>query len=196
MDGRTRCLAERNPPPWSTEQEREYAHRFANTIERWLDAGEGSCVLRNSRGANIIGNALQHFQGIRCQHYTWVVMPNHVHLLFSLLTGEDLVDLMRSWKGYTSRRLNELLNRSGTVWQKDYFDRLVRNSEHFWNCARYIRNNRLKARLSPAEYLLYENGFVREGLDWEGKSQSGSDLPSRPASQNTNEGDLEVASPS
>src|SRR5205823_2605991 len=127
--------------------------------------------------------------------HAWVVMPNHIHLLFSILAGHELQDLLRSWKGFTGRAINRALSRSGSLWQKDYFDRLIRNSEHFWNCARYIRNNPGKARLASSEFLLYESDFVRQGLDnWEGKSQSGSDLPSRPLNKKK-DGDLEVAAP-
>jgi REP element-mobilizing transposase RayT len=179
-----------NPQPWSAEQQQEYVRRFANTAERWLDAGEGSCVLSDPRVAAIVGEAFQHFQGTRCQHYAWVVMLNHVHLLFSIRPGQDLPDVLRNWKGYTSRTINRLLARSGSLWQKDYFDRLVRNSEHFWNCAKYIRNNPRKARLSPGGYLLYESDFVQDGLNREGR------LPSRPTKKNLNIGGLEAAAPS
>jgi hypothetical protein len=107
-------------------------------------------------------------------------MPNHVHLLFSISAQEHPENFLRNWKGLTSRTINRALNRSGSLWQKDYFDRLIRNSEHFWNCARYIRNNPQKARLARNEYLLFESDFVREGLDdWEGR------LPSRPPKKKT-----------
>jgi putative transposase len=180
----TQWMAERagwltwNPPPWSTKQEREYIRRFGNTVERWLDAGEGSCLLRNPRFAQVVAQAVNYFHGIRyCQH-AWVVMPNHVHLLFSVSSGQQLDDLLRNWKGLTSRRINRVSNRSGSLWQKDYFDRLIRNEEHFWNCARYIRNNPVKARLAHDAFLLYESDFVRQALNWEGR------LPSRPAQGN------------
>src|SRR5262245_4157936 len=35
-----------HPPPWSDESEREYQVRFSGAIERWFDAGHGSCILR------------------------------------------------------------------------------------------------------------------------------------------------------
>ena len=180
-----------NPFPLSTVQQREYIQRFANTVERWLDAGEGSCVLGHPHVAAVVGEALKHFEGIRCQHHAWVIMPNHVHLLLSLRQGEKLPPLLRSWKGYTSRIINRILGRSGSLWQKDYFDRLIRNSEHFWKCARYIRNNPPNARLSASEYLLYESNFVHDGLNWEGR------LPSRPLIRETPaHGGLETAAPS
>ena len=50
-----------------------------------------------------------------------------------------------------------MLSRSGSLWQRDYFDRLVRDEAHFANCVRYIRRNPEKARLGEAEYLLYES---------------------------------------
>ena len=40
-------------------------------------------------------------------------------------------------------------------WQKDYFDRLIRDSTHFWNCARYIQRNPAKANLREGEYSLF-----------------------------------------
>ena len=35
-----------HPAPWDVETELEYHKRFTGAIERWLDAGYGSCVLR------------------------------------------------------------------------------------------------------------------------------------------------------
>lgn len=56
---------------------------------------------------------------------------------------------------------------------KDYFDRLVRDADHFWRCTRYIRRNPAKARLAPDDYTLFEAPFVREQLDAEGLPRSG-----------------------
>jgi hypothetical protein len=68
---------------------------------------------------------------------------------------------MRSWKGFTARQINKPLERSGSLWQRDYFDRLVRDEKHFANCIRYIRRNPEKARLGGGEYILYESETAR-----------------------------------
>ena len=39
----------RNPPPHSPRTRREYHDRFTERLERWLDRGYGSCVLREAR---------------------------------------------------------------------------------------------------------------------------------------------------
>jgi hypothetical protein len=49
------------PPPWDAEIERAYHQRFSGAIERWLDAGHGSCVLRRNECAAVVAQALRHF---------------------------------------------------------------------------------------------------------------------------------------
>ena len=149
-----------NPQPWSPRQEREHRERFTGELERRLDDGHGECLLRQPALARLVGDALAHFEGIRYHQHAWVVMPNHVHLLFSLLDRTTLETQLQSWKGYTARAVNRHAGRSGTLWQKDYHDRMVRTIKHFGNCARYIRQNPAGARLRPGEYLHYESSAV------------------------------------
>ena len=61
----------------------------------------------------------------------------------------------------TAVRINRLTNSTGALWQRDYFDRLVRDEKHFARCVRYIRNNAAKAHLRPDEYILYESDIAR-----------------------------------
>jgi len=164
---RTRWESEReawlrvHPQPWSAKLEREYHERFSGAIERWLDAGYGSCILRRQDCARIVGEALRHFDGERLALISSVVMPNRVHALFVQSADWLLETLLRSWKSFTSRKINSLLGRSGRLWQQDYFDRLVRDEKHFANCVRYIRRNPAKARLHNGEFILYESELAR-----------------------------------
>jgi putative transposase len=73
-----------------------------------------------------------------------------------------LEKLIRSWKGFTARQINKLLERSGGFWQRDYFDRLVRDEKHFANCVRYIRHNPVKASLRADEFILWESKIARD----------------------------------
>ncbi len=150
-----------HPHPWTPETEREYHLRFSARFDALLDAGHGSCLLRNTEAARIVGGALANFEGGRCSQIGWVVMPNHVHALFVLRETERLEDLMQSWKTWTARNVNTLVGRTGTLWQKDYFDRLVRNRRHFESCVRYIRRNPQKARLREGEFLLWESPIAK-----------------------------------
>ena len=153
-----------HPTPWSQEIEREYHERFTGAIERWLDAGHGACVLRRPECAAIVESVLRFFEGERCNLYASVVMPNHVHVLMRVCEGFSLNGVVHSWKSFSANRINEMLGSQGHLWQRDYFDRLVRDGAHFRRCVRYLRRNPTKARLQPGEYLLSECDLVR-GLD-------------------------------
>jgi REP element-mobilizing transposase RayT len=151
----------RHPQPWTAEFEREYHRRFTGAMERWLDAGYGSCLLRKPGNGEIVSNALHHFDGVRYLLISAVVMPNHVHVLFSLHREHGLKAVIQGWKGYTARVINQRRGCRGTVWARDYFDRLIRDTDHFTNCVRHIRRNPIKARLRPGSFVLNENDLAR-----------------------------------
>jgi REP element-mobilizing transposase RayT len=153
-----------HPTPWTPVIELEYHRRFSAAKERWLDAGHGACVLRAARCREIVAEALEHFNGDRCRQIAWVIMPNHVHALFVLTGTVTLSELVHSWKSWTSNAINAVLSREGTLWQKDYFDRLVRDGRHLDNCIRYIRRNPARAKLREGEFTLHETPFARAVL--------------------------------
>ena len=150
-----------HPEPWNHPTEREYHKRFSGAVERWLDAGHGSCLLRRRECAEAVSAALQYFDGSRVAMIAAVVMPNHVHALFVQNAEWPLEKLLYTWKTFTAKRINSVVDRRGTLWQRDYFDRLVRDQKHFENCVRYIRLNPKKARLSESDFLLYESEIAR-----------------------------------
>jgi len=145
-----------HPPPWSGEVEREFHRRFSHRMEPWLDAGHGSCVLREPACRAVLVGTFRYRDGSRYSMHAWVVMPNHAHVLVSLHPEALLEREVGAWKSVSSRRINALPGRRGALWQEDYFDRLVRNQQHFTRCANYIRRNPEKAGLREGEYALYE----------------------------------------
>jgi putative DNA methylase len=127
-------------------------------IEQALDAGHGSCLLRDPALAQIVEDALLHFDGLRYRLHEWAVMPNHVHVLVTPLHGYSLSSIVHSWKSYTAKAINRVRGSSGPVWQEDYFDRMVRDEAHFARVAAYVRENPQRAGL-PEELWV---GSIRE----------------------------------
>ena len=136
-----------HPEPWNPEVIAEYRKRFLQPREHWLDQGHGSCLLRDSRVAEVVAQALRFFDGQRYHLDTFVIMPNHVHVLVQPLTGYSLTKIIHSWKSYTAREINKLLGRSGAVWMQESFDRIVRDWDALLRCRAYIARNPEKARL-------------------------------------------------
>ena len=114
-----------------------------------LDAGHGRCLLRQDKAAKLIENALRFFDGERCRCGDFCVMPNHVHWLTLPLPGYELEDIMHSIKSYTATQINTVLGTSGSVWQHESYDRLVRNASELLRTRDYIRNNPKNTKLPP-----------------------------------------------
>jgi REP element-mobilizing transposase RayT len=119
-------------------------------IDAYLDQGQGSCYLQDDRLAEIVQNALLHFDGERYALHAWVVMPNHVHTMFTPQVGWALSQIAHSWKSYTANECNKVLKRKGEFWQPEPFDRYIRNERHYANAVRYIEENPVKAGLCKA----------------------------------------------
>jgi REP element-mobilizing transposase RayT len=116
-------------------------------IEKYLDQGYGQAFMKEHRIAAMIQNVLLGFDSETYRLSAWVVMPNHIHMLATRLENYTLADIMQSLKSITSHKANRTLKRHGQFWMPDYFDRYIRNAQHFATTVRYIENNPVKARL-------------------------------------------------
>lgn len=145
-----------HPKPWGARTAAEYRDHFPRQLEAWLDAGYGSCCLRDPECGQIVANAFHYFDGERYGLASFVVMPNHVHALFQLCGGWELEDVNHSLKSYTANEINKVLGRRGSLWQPEGFDHLLRGVPQLDRCLSYIRRNPESAHLKPGEYIHYE----------------------------------------
>ena len=105
-----------------------------------------------------------HFEGVTLQAF--VIMPNHLHGIIEIgalvaahhavplhgawpastprLRRSSLSVIIRSFKAEVTRRAHQELNRRGDVWQRNYFDRVIRDSREFSAATRYIVENPLQ----------------------------------------------------
>ena len=134
-----------------------------NKIEHYADAGHGACHLRDPRIAQLVQDALLHFDGQRYRMIAWCIMPNHVHALIEPNDAAHLLpSIIHSWKSFTATEANKILGRSGSFWMEDYYDRFIRNEEHLQSTLDYIRQNPVKA------------GLVQRAEEWPWWSVDGS----------------------
>lgn len=127
---------------WKIEDNRERRTK----LESYLDKGRGDCHLRLPEVATIVEKAIRFFDGERYELLAWVVMPNHVHVLFE--TGKTpMAEFLESWKKYTAIKANKFLGRRGVFWQADYWDTFMRDAEQKQKTVCYIENNPAKAKL-------------------------------------------------
>jgi len=147
---------------WRRQLEGANEAEFRRRIEAYLDEGRGPVWLRDPPIAKIVESALLHFHGQRYRLHAWTVMPNHVHVLLTPAEGEPLGEIIRSWKSYTAKEANRVLGRKGAFWQRDYFDRYIRDETHFMRAVEYIEQNPVMA------------GLCKDPKDWPGSAGAGS----------------------
>jgi len=145
----------RHPVPRIPELDVAYHRLFTTRIEDWLDAGHGSCLLGTPGFRAIVAAAFAYFEGVRYRQLAWVIMPNHVHTCFALRPEATLERVLFTWKRQTARSINQARGQTGSFWQHDYFDRIVRDQAHLCRVIRYIRSNPVKARLASGQYTLW-----------------------------------------
>ncbi len=141
-----------NPVPWSAHQHADYEKRFLQREDDWLDAGHGSCHLRDPDVRTLVRQSVLKFDGIRYDLDAFIIMPNHVHLLWQLREEVELPKELKGLKGATARRCNLALGLSGSFWMEESYDRIVRNAEELAAFRKYINENPAHAKLRVGEY--------------------------------------------
>ena len=169
----------------SPQKHKALVHKqFFAAYDRYLD--QAACVrwLQDPAVAQVIVDNLYHHHQVKYQLLEYVVMPNHVHVLFVPLetnagsvlhvanaasvreskldffsdeTADSLSPLsqiMHSLKSYTSNEANKLLGRAGRFWQRESYDHWVRVESELARIAEYIAHNPVNA------------GLVKNAWDW------------------------------
>lgn len=107
--------------------------------------------LSNERIANVVADELE-FRRINreIELFCYCIMPDHVHILLSLTADyqKSLQNLVSAFKRYTAKATNEL---SGVkpLWQKNFYDHVVRKEESLLQIAEYILNNPVRKGMVP-----------------------------------------------
>jgi len=133
--------------------QREFQRAFTKQWYDWLDAGEGECVLRQQECAAAVVEQMVKGHPDEYEMDAWVIMPNHLHALVTPRTVE-LSRVLQRWKGASARFIHRRLGRSGTLWQAEAFDHIVRSEEQLEHFRRSIADNPLRAGLRQGEFFL------------------------------------------
>ncbi len=156
----------------TTEQIKEYYKLFSERTENLLNAGKGSCVLKDEKITKIVSEAFQHFNNQRYILDEWVIMPNHVHILVKPLEGYSLTEILHSWKSFTANEINKATGNKGQLWMHESYDHIVRNEKALQAIRRYIWNNPNVSGSIPAPSI---HSSSKDALDSINRSKDASD---------------------
>lgn len=141
---------------------------FAWFDELLVRSNEVPKILHRNNITDIIANSFKYFDGIRYKLLAYCIMPNHVHvLILPLKTQEGSIfspaRITYSWKRYTANQINAALDKSGSLWQKESYDRMIRDESELYNTIKYILQNPVKAGL-VSEWKAWRGNFLCDEL--------------------------------
>ena len=91
--------------------------------------------------------------------HSCVVMETHVHSILQPLEESEgafysIAQIMHSIKSYSANRIQRMLNKKGSVWLDENYDRIVRDDDDYIEKMNYIIYNPVKAGLAekPEDY--------------------------------------------
>lgn len=89
-----------------------------------------------------------HFPHLRLDSI--VIMPDHVHAILWIVRGKTsigekpapITQVVGVWKSFAARRINAIRGTHGhPVWQRNYYEHIVRDHDSLTRIRAYIRNN-------------------------------------------------------
>ena len=135
------------------------------------NATSGQCWLKDGRIVKVVADAIRLHDKKEYDLLAYCIMPNHVHLVFtvrhdfitsvraearatSTTSRYIMTDILRLIKGATAREANKIFNRTGSFWQHESYDRVVRDEKELNRIIWYTINNPVKT------------GLVKNAEDW------------------------------
>ncbi|HEX4796143.1 MAG TPA: helicase C-terminal domain-containing protein [Humisphaera sp.] len=172
-------LAKQQSRPLTGEETRHLEKLYSTKVERFLDAGHGSCWLRNEAIAKLVAQSLAHFDKQRYQLLAWCIMPNHVHVVVQPCEGVHLSGILHSWKRHSAREANLLLHRTGDFWQAESYDHLIRDRDEFFHAVDYLWKNPESAGLVNWKWRGRDEQRIAEIVDGSSEGRRSHGLKTR-----------------
>lgn len=151
---RKEIFLKKYPQPWDRDIQRLYSKEIGRLESKFLDKNMGECLLRNPEIRKIVEETILFYNHHLYEALAYVLMPNHVHLLFYHTEG-TIDNVVGRIKSFSARKINSKLERQGPVWFLEYFDRMIRSQQHLINTVEYISAN--PRFLQDEDFTLYVN---------------------------------------
>ena len=128
--------------------------------ELFGEAGQPSEVADKMK--EVFEAVLEKYTYMRCPQY--VVMPNHLHALIVIedmknVSDKSIAEFMRSFKSQSTVEYIRMVKAGkakpfeGKLWQRSYYDHVIRNEQDFQEVWKYIAENPLRWQLRKQREL-------------------------------------------
>ena len=125
---------------------------------------DGQEIFKDAKVVNSILEKLKLCCETQCfKNYAYCFMPDHLHLLLKGEENADLIKMVKQFKQLTGYYFKK--DTGNPLWQKSYYDHILRKEEDVLAVVRYILENPTRKGLvkQPEEYPF--SGSLEFGVD-------------------------------
>ena len=140
-------------------------HLYFGKFDDLIDQNKsGPHFLKEPKVAKIVADSILHFDEEKYKVICYIIMSNHVHLVFYKLQIE-IEKILGSMKKFSARKINELHGEVGrVVWLSESYDHLIWSRKDLAHWVKYTLNNSTKIHLVN-HWRDYPFVYLRKGFE-------------------------------
>ena len=149
--------------PKSKEEKYHFDKKFFYEYDKLLHRNfKQNSYLKIPRIANIVKTEIHKYDNKDYNLICYSIMPNHVHLVFTLIEKSRTIDkIMQNIKRISAYYSNRYLKRKGAFWQSESYDHIVRDEDELNRIIEYTLMNPVKASLVE-KWEEWEDNYLKE----------------------------------
>jgi REP element-mobilizing transposase RayT len=95
----------------------------------------------SDREREIISDCIKFFHRSKYLLVAYVVMDDHAHAVLTLLGDSVLNKIIHSWKSFSANQIQHQMNKRGSIWQPNYWDKTIYGIDDMCQYTKYILSN-------------------------------------------------------
>ncbi len=144
----TICAKDKKKLFWNMEklQPQKIAENFHNAVGAIINRPHAECPI-SRYGAIVeacINNISDHYNNVVVDKY--VIMPDHIHMILIILPDQSGRLIIAPTISQVVKQMKTAATKAAGIplWQRSFFDHVIRNREDYEEVCKYIYNNPLK----------------------------------------------------
>ncbi|MGI6223589.1 MAG: transposase [Prevotella sp.] len=121
-------------------------------MEKYLNKGYGECLLKEKKYREIVEQSIEYYNNRKYRIDSFVIMPNHIHIILQMIEGNELIDIIKNLKHFITHQINSVRGKKDKIFQKGFYDRIIRDPYELNALRLYIKENPKKLREDMYSY--------------------------------------------
>lgn len=96
--------------------------------------------------------------------YSYIIMPDHLHILAKQNGNFNISQFMQALKSSTYQSIKSKFKEHSPIWQKGFYDQIVKNKTQFIKTLRYIKENPINALLDES-FMKFPNYYIHKNFN-------------------------------